>query len=98
MWGINAANQIFQFNPVNQDWVLIPGQLGQIAVGFDGAVWGLNASGQIYRYDPSNPAGPWDLISGTLGQLAVGGDAVVWGINTTIGFAGSGYVYQFRWP
>ena len=79
VWGINAAGEIFWFNPETQSWVQLPGLLARIAVGANGDVWGINGAQQIYRFNPQTQN--WDHIPGLLVQLSVGADGTVWGIN-----------------
>jgi virginiamycin B lyase len=79
MWGINAAGQIYTYNPLTGGWTSIPGELAQIAVGGGANVWGINSSQQVYRYNPNEQA--WDWIPGSLKQIAVGANGDTWGVN-----------------
>jgi virginiamycin B lyase len=79
-WGINAQQQIYQYDSSTNSWTHIPGALVQISVGNAANVWGVNANGQVYRYDASVPG--WDVIPNAfLSQIAVAFDGAVWGVN-----------------
>jgi hypothetical protein len=50
VWGVNASNEIFRFNPNSQLFEQIPGSLVQIAIGLGSGVWGINASNEIFKF------------------------------------------------
>ena len=82
MWGLNAAGQIFTFNPFTQSWNQVPGSLMQIAVGSANAVWGVSAQQQVYHFNPQTQG--WDQILGVaLTQITVGANGAVWGLDST---------------
>jgi virginiamycin B lyase len=87
-WGVNAQQQIYQYDSTSNSWANVPGSLSQISVGNAANVWGVNAEQQVYRYDASIPG--WDLIAGaSLTQIAVAFDGTVWGVNA------EGSLYQW---
>jgi Tectonin domain/FG-GAP repeat len=85
VYGLNAYQQIYQWNSNTGSWVEIPGALESIAVGANGIVWGLNSAQQIYQF--GGPTRPVSAISQVLGQtsvsprqISVGVDGSVWGL------------------
>jgi hypothetical protein len=48
VWGIDANQNIFVFDPISGSFVQVPGQLTQISV-FGGNVWGITANQTIFR-------------------------------------------------
>lgn len=87
-WALNAAGQIYTYDPAKQSWTWLPGELSQIQVGTGENVWGLNSANQIYRYNPAHQG--WDWVQGSLKQIGVGANGDVWGIN------GAGQIYRFN--
>jgi hypothetical protein len=75
--GINAAGETYTYNFTSNTWTQIPGALGTLSVGADGAVWGINGELQVYRLDGST----WTNIPGSLLEISVGSANNVWGIN-----------------
>jgi hypothetical protein len=79
--GIDANQNIYFSN--GTQFVQIPGQLTQIAVGGAGTeVWGINASQQIYRFNFDNNT--FVQVPGSLKMISVGGPVGhvgVWGLN-----------------
>jgi virginiamycin B lyase len=87
IWGVDAANNIYQYTGVGTNWTHIPGVLKQISVAADGTVWGVNPANTIYKYAGNNA---WTQISGVLGQVSVGSASLIWGVNP------SGTIYQYN--
>lgn len=96
IWGINKAQQIFQFNSATQTFNQVPGYLMQIAVGGGtmqqaDAIWGVASNKQIYQYTN----GTWVQVPGLLASISVGtghGNCYpyeVWGVNNS-------YAYRFN--
>jgi hypothetical protein len=85
VWGINASQDIFQFDSSAQRFRQVPGKLTQIAVGGDGTeVWGITANQDIFRFDFG--AEVFKQVPGKLVRITVGGTfstVSVWGINAT---------------
>jgi len=81
VWGIDAAQNIFFYN--GTQFVQIPGQLTQIAVGGAGTeVWGINAGQQIFRYNFDSET--FVQVPGSLEMISVGGpvgNVGVWGLD-----------------
>ena len=91
VWGLNASNQTFRFNPSTKQFVKIPQTLTQIAVGGGtlgqaDEVWGINASGQIFRFNFHTQK--FAPVVGVLAQIAAGGNGF-WGVDQ------NGVVYRY---
>jgi hypothetical protein len=79
--GISAAQNVYFYD--GTQFVQIPGQLTQIAVGGAGdEVWGINAGQQIYRFNFDSNT--FVQVPGSLKMISVGGPVGhvgVWGLN-----------------
>ena len=57
--GVNAADQIFQYNRQDQSWHAIVGSLIQIVVANNNLFWGVNRHGNIFWCDSSHE---WHMV------------------------------------
>jgi virginiamycin B lyase len=87
VWGINAQQQIYRFDPASQSWVNVPGSLVQISVGSATDIWGVNYVGQVYTWDFAKG---WANVPGSLQQVKAAFDGAVWGVDA------AGGLYQWN--
>ena len=78
VWGLDASQNVYQYDKKTNTFNQEHGALTQIAVGKGNSVWGLNIHEAIYTYNFKTKE--WVNIAGALVQIAVGG-AGVWGID-----------------
>ena len=55
VWGLDAAGNIYQWNPQTSAWTQVPGSsLASTSVGANGSVWGVDSSNTVYQLAPGN--------------------------------------------
>jgi virginiamycin B lyase len=81
VWGVNAQQQVYHYNPQGQVWELIPDQLTQVSAAFDGTVWGISSAQEVFTFDSQTQV--FAQVSGSLSQIAVGSNGAVWGTNSS---------------
>jgi hypothetical protein len=60
-------------------WQRMPGELAQVALGFEGTLWGLTKDGDVRRWNPE--VGTWQGMPGNLVCITCPTAAHVYGVN-----------------
>ena len=68
IWGVNATQNAFRFNPANESWDQLPGTINQATMSADGEVWGLTNADELMRWDGSG----WASLGRFFMQVSVG--------------------------
>jgi hypothetical protein len=103
VWGLNASNQPYRFNPATKAFVhaSTPSSLTQVAVGGgtalqSDAVWALNSSGHIFVFNFGTKA--FVKVPGILSQIVVGeGDQDVCHAYEVWGIAPDSTVWRYNY-
>ncbi len=79
VWAVKD-NAAYHYNVLYNRMDSTPGSIGQVKVGYGGAVFALDPSQNIFQWNAVSQG--WVQIPGSLSSIAVGANGAVWGLNS----------------